>query len=346
MSAEPSGEVLAELPRVAVLAVRNGVVPVGGPETVAEAGGAVVLVGTGLAQATEALDGAATQVFAAEWRSPWSSAAACGALAPHLGSVPIVLLPATPDGRDLAPHLALALQRPLYAGALRVADGQVVQARHGGRSHLATAVGGPLVATLQPGVRSVPHGVEPTSGPVELPLAVPADRAEDSVELVAIHPPDTSTMDLSEAASIVGGGAGLGGAEEFELLARVAEALGASVGATRVVTDQGTLGHERQIGTTGVVVSPIRYLALGISGAVQHTAGLGNPDLVVSVNTDPHAPMMAMADLALTADAPATLRALAAALGVAATSDELTIGDADADVDAAADVGVLADGSP
>lgn len=123
-------------------------------------------------------------------------------------------------------------------------------------------------------------------------------------------------MDLSEATSILGGGAGLGGADDYELLARVAEALGASVGATRVVTDQGTLGHERQIGTTGVVVNPDRYVAFGISGAVQHTAGLGSPDLVVSVNTDSHAPMMAMADLALTADAPAVLRALARALGL------------------------------
>jgi len=134
--------------------------------------------------------------------------------------------------------------------------------------------------------------------------------------LVAIHPPDASTMDLSEAKSILGGGAGLGGATEFGLLAKVAGLLGASVGATRVVTDQGTLGHERQIGTTGVVVNPDRYLALGISGAVQHTAGLGGPDLIVSVNTDAHAPMMAMADLALTADAPATLRALARLLGI------------------------------
>ena len=128
-------------------------------------------------------------------------------------------------------------------------------------------------------------------------------------------------MDLSEATSILGGGAGLGGRDEFELLARVAAAMGASVGATRVVTDQGTLGHERQIGTTGVVVDPDRYLAFGISGAVQHTAGLGNPELIVSVNTDPHAPMMAMADLALTADAPATLRALARALGIEVAED-------------------------
>jgi electron transfer flavoprotein alpha subunit len=103
--------------------------------------------------------------------------------------------------------------------------------------------------------------------------------------------------------------------EQFARLTAVGEAIGASMGATRVVTDAGWVGHERQIGTTGVVVDPDLYLAFGISGAVQHTAGLGHPDHVVSVNVDPHCPMMALADLAVVADAPAVLAALAERLG-------------------------------
>ena len=75
------------------------------------------------------------------------------------------------------------------------------------------------------------------------------------------------------------------------------------MGATRVITDRGWVGHQRQIGTTGVVVDPRVYVAFGISGAVQHTAGLGAPDHIVSVNTDPHCPMMQLADLALVSDA-------------------------------------------
>ena len=90
-----------------------------------------------------------------------------------------------------------------------------------------------------------------------------------------------------------------------------AAALGAATGATRVVTDRGWVGHDRQIGTTGVVVDPELYLAFGISGAVQHTAGLGDPDHIVSVNTDPHCPMMQMADLAVVSDANAVLDELA-----------------------------------
>jgi electron transfer flavoprotein alpha subunit len=123
-------------------------------------------------------------------------------------------------------------------------------------------------------------------------------------------------MDLAEAPRIAGGGAGLDGAARFEQLAAVASALGAATGATRVVTDRHWVRHERQIGTTGVVVDPQLYLAFGISGAVQHTSGLGNPDHIVSVNTDPHCPMMQLADLAIVADANAVIAELADRLAV------------------------------
>ena len=144
---------------------------------------------------------------------------------------------------------------------------------------------------------------------------VPAPEVPDA-EVVAVLPPDPATMDLTEARRIVAGGAGLRGREEFALLARVAAALGASVGGTRVVADADLIPFERQIGTTGAMVDPDLYLAFGISGAVQHVNGLGNPDAVVSVNTDPSCPMMAMADLALVTDAEALLGELARRLGV------------------------------
>ena len=139
----------------------------------------------------------------------------------------------------------------------------------------------------------------------------PVDGAGPDAVVVEVLPPDVTTMDLAEARRILGGGAGLDSAERFDRLTEVATALGASMGATRVVTDRGWVPHSRQIGTTGVVVDPDLYLAFGISGAVQHTAGLGDPAHVISVNTDPHCPMMAMADLAVVADANATVDALA-----------------------------------
>ena len=136
-------------------------------------------------------------------------------------------------------------------------------------------------------------------------------------------PPDPATADLAEAPRILAAGAGLlcgagDPAALVALLGKVAAALGASVGATRVVTDAGWVSYERQIGTTGVVVDPELYVALGISGAAQHVGGLGRPRHVASVNTDPSCPMTALAELGIVADAPAVLAALAERLGVVA----------------------------
>ena len=94
------------------------------------------------------------------------------------------------------------------------------------------------------------------------------------------------------------------------------------MGATRVITDRGWIDHTRQIGTTGVVVDPRLYLAFGISGAVQHTAGLGHPDHIISINVDQHCPMMELADLAVVADANATLDELQLRLAGAGGSGE------------------------
>ncbi|MQA84842.1 MAG: electron transfer flavoprotein subunit alpha/FixB family protein [Streptosporangiales bacterium] len=295
---------------IAVVPVRGGMLPVGADEAVAEAGGVALLAGSGVAKAAPELP--AVRVLTAELGAPAFRAWAA-VLAPALAPYGAVLLPASPDGRDLAPRLAAELGRPLLAGATEIRGARVLVARRGGLLVEEVEVEGPYLATLQPGVR----GAEPRSGEAEvtsLELSVDPDSRDPYV--VEELPADPATMDLAESSRILAGGAGLSGAEDFELLARVAAALGAAPGATRVVTDQGWVPHERQIGTTGVTVDPDLYVTLGISGAVQHVAGLGTPRHVVSVNTDPSCPMMAMADLALVTDAPGLLRALARRLGV------------------------------
>ena len=130
-------------------------------------------------------------------------------------------------------------------------------------------------------------------------------------------------MDLAEAPLVVSGGAGLAAGLDpatatatFGLLADVAAALGAAAGATRVATDAGWAGPDRQIGTTGVAIRPRLYVAFGISGAVQHTSGLGVPEHIVSVNLDPHCPMTAGSTFGIVADARGTLVDLADRLGV------------------------------
>ena len=300
MSAVPATPATDAPTRVAVVPVRDGTLPAGGAEAVAEAGGRAVLVGEGAAAAAADLAGVATEVRA--WDTPGYLPAAWAApLATEVGDAAVVVLPASPDGRDLAPRLAAELARPLLAGALEVRDDGVTCAVHGGAATSRHHLVGPVVVTLQPGVSGAgahAQGDPPAVTPLTL---TPADARDARV--VEVHAPDVATMDLAEAPRILGGGAGLDSAERFEQLAEVATALGASTGATRVVTDRGWVPHTRQIGTTGVVVDPQLYLAFGISGAVQHTAGLGDPDHMVSVNVDPHCPMMAMADLAVVADA-------------------------------------------
>jgi electron transfer flavoprotein alpha subunit len=282
---------------LALIPVRDGVLPAGALEVAAECGHRSLLIGSGTAAAAAQVGG---EVIVCETEAH-RPAAWAAALVGVLGTEPIVVLPASPDGRDLAPRLAAALGRPLLAGAISVTPDQITVALGGGTTMSTTATPPACIATLQPGVRGAAE-VPPLGRATTIELDLSTVDAADPRVLQIIEP-DPTTIDLAEAPRIVGGGAGLRGPDQFRELAQLGELLGASVGATRVITDRGWVGHERQIGTTGVVVDPRLYLAFGISGAVQHTSGLGSPDHVISVNLDAHCPMMQLADLAVVADA-------------------------------------------
>ena len=226
------------------------------------------------------------------------------------------MLPASPDGRDLAPRIAHVLDRPLVAGAVSIAPERITVPRRGGLELHVLAVATAVRGDAPAGCPRCRAGQSTLDGRAATRRAVVLERRErPDPTIVAVHPPDVTTIDLTEADRIAAGGAGLDSAERFEQLARVAAAIGGAMGATRVITDRGWVGHERQIGTTGVVVSPELYLAFGISGAVQHTSGLGDPRHVISVNVDPHCPMMQMSDLAVVSDANAVLDELELLLG-------------------------------
>jgi electron transfer flavoprotein alpha subunit len=263
-----------------------------------------VLIGSGTELGAQSLRGELRCVEVGPFR-PGAWAAALG---PLVAAEAIVVLPASADGRDLAPRLAGVLERPLFAGAIKVTDTQVTMARDGGLTMHTIAMPSSCVATLLVGVR----GVEPVTddapaeaAPQIVHVELPATSPEPA--LVEVLEADASSIDLAEATRIVSGGAGLDTVDRFGQLADLGQLLGASVGATRVITDRGWIEHSRQIGTTGVEVDPHLYLAFGISGAVQHTSGLGDPDKIISVNLDAHCPMMQLADLAVVADANAVL---------------------------------------
>jgi electron transfer flavoprotein alpha subunit len=269
---------------ISVVLLRSGVAPDGAFEAIAESSGSYVAV---------ECDGQA--------------AALAVAVAPLVHAHDVVIVPGSPDGRDFAPHLARLLGRPLLAGAIAVRSDGATLARHGGRVLDDVFMREPFVATLEPGSRSADEVVLDVRS-----LAMAARTS--TVVSTSVLPPDPATVDLTEAPRIIGGGAGLDGPERFDQLAALATALGASVGATRVITDRGWIGHERQIGTTGVTVDPDLYMAFGVSGAVQHIGGIGTPEHIISVNTDRHCPMMALADLAIVADANGVVEELVARL--------------------------------
>jgi electron transfer flavoprotein alpha subunit len=300
--------------RVAVVPVRGGEMVSGGAECVAECDGRAVLVGEGTNAAAAALAGIASAPVRTLEAPTFAAGAWAAMLAAVVAGHHIVVLPASADGRDVAPRLAAILERPLLAGAVAVGDHGADLARYGGQIIETVGAAGPFVATLQPGVRGLVPAADGV--PAVEPLDVAPPAAALDAEVIEVLPPDVATMDLAEATAIVAGGAGLDSPERFVVLERVGVALDASIGATRVITDRGWLHHDRQIGTTGVVVGPRIYVAFGISGAVQHTSGLGQPDHIASVNTDPYCPMMQLADVAIVADANAVLDELAALLGV------------------------------
>ena len=309
---------------LALVPVRDGVLPAGADEAIAECGGRVLIAGSGTADVP--LDGIATEVVLVEL-GDLEPARWARLLQPVLTDIDdhdVLVLPNSPDGRDLAPRIAVALDRPLLAGATEISTHRVRVARRGGLELHEQRPAGPFVATLQPGVRGADH----VDGAPAVRIHVAHDdrspvAAEEPLDarVVEVIGPDVQTMDLAEADRIVGGGAGLDSEERFARLDRFAASIGGLMGATRVITDRAWVHHDRQIGTTGVVVDPTLYLSFGVSGAVQHTAGLGHPDHVVSVNTDPHCPMMAMSDLAVVSDANATLDELLALLS--ADDDEM-----------------------
>jgi electron transfer flavoprotein alpha subunit len=310
---------------LAISIVRQGVLPAGTQEVTAEAGGAVMLIGSGLEQldlGTELPQANRITCVATDATGPGQLARIIHQLLADEDATTLIF-PSSPDGRDVAPRLAHTLSWPLYAGAVRVLPNSVSVTKTAGRLSEDINPTGPFIATFIPGSRGlssadgVSYADAPTAPPDQhrVDVAIGALTSSTTVTTTEIHPPDPTTMDLTEAGRIVGGGQGLRSKERFDQLGAIGSAIGASLGGTRVASDAGWIPFERQIGTTGIHVHPDLYLAFAISGATQHTSGLGDPTHVISVNTDPSCPMMQLADLAIVSDANAVLDSLTERLG-------------------------------
>lgn len=214
-----------------------------------------------------------------------------------------LLIGATPDGRDMGPRLACRLKTGLTADC----TGLDIDPDSGNVAWTRPAFGGNLMATIlcpdhRPQIGTVRPGVFKKSAPAEPKAEIIREEFHVAPEqirtelLEIIREAAGELVDLEGADIIVSGGRGVGGPEGFAPVKALAEVLGATVGASRAAVDSGWISHAHQVGQTGKTVAPKLYIACGISGAIQHLAGMSGSDCIVAINKDPDAPIFDVAD--------------------------------------------------
>jgi electron transfer flavoprotein alpha subunit len=218
----------------------------------------------------------------------------------------IVLVGGSAMGKDLAPRVAGRLGVGLASDCTGVdLEGDSVIATrpvYAGKAYVRVRVkGSPAMVTLRPKAFPVPD--EPAAREGEIVRAeLPVAEGDLKDRVVEIGSESGGKVDLTEADIIVSGGRGLKSAENFHLIEELAEALGGVVGASRAVVDAGWRSHNDQVGQTGKVVNPTLYIACGISGAIQHLAGMRSSRTIVAINKDPEAPIFKVADYGIVGD--------------------------------------------
>ena len=231
----------------------------------------------------------------------------------------IVLFGATPVGRDFAPRVSSALHSGLTADCTQLEIGPHKDAKSGKEYEnllyqIRPAFGGNIIATIvnpdcRPQMATVREGVmrkelAAKAAVGEVKQIAWRDYISDSDLAVKIleREIEERKINIKGASVVVAGGYGMGSKEGFKLCFDLAEVLGAEVGASRAAVDADFCEHERQIGQTGVTVRPKLYIACGISGQIQHTAGMDESSMIISINTDPDAPINKIADYAIVGD--------------------------------------------
>jgi electron transfer flavoprotein alpha subunit len=217
----------------------------------------------------------------------------------------VVLLAASALGKDLGPALAARLGAGIISDAVEasVAEGNLIAVRpvYAGKTRIKVQPASlPVVLSLRPNVFEPAGEGDAAADQGAVAVDLGGDRIRAVVDEVLA--PEVRTVDLTEADTIVSGGRGMKGPENFHLVEELAEALGGVVGASRAVVDAGWRPHSEQVGQTGKTVSPKLYVACGISGAIQHLAGMASSKCIVAINKDPEAPIFKVADYGLVGD--------------------------------------------
>ena len=213
-----------------------------------------------------------------------------------------VLIPSTAEGKEVAGRLAIKLGSGIICDAVGVeSDLTADQSIFGGAIAVRSSVskGTPVITIRANSTAPVAAAGSATQVPVTVAVS-DAAKATKLVERVAAE--KSGRPELAEAAIVVSGGRGMGSAENFHIVESLADSLGAAVGASRAATDAGWYPHTSQVGQTGKTVSPQLYIAVGISGAIQHRAGMQTSKTIVAINKDPEAPIFELADFGLVGD--------------------------------------------
>jgi electron transfer flavoprotein alpha subunit len=213
-----------------------------------------------------------------------------------------VLIASSADGKETAGRLAIKINSGVITDAIGIsAEGIATQSVFGGSTvvHSKVIKGTPIFTVRPNSTPPVPATSTPIKVDVTVSVSELAMKAKVTGRTVAQK---DGRPDLSEAAIVVSGGRGVGAAEGFAVIEALADTLGAAVGASRAATDAGWYPHQYQVGQTGKTVSPQLYVANGISGAIQHRAGMQTSKTIVVVNKDPEAPLFELADFGVVGD--------------------------------------------